>query len=97
MMPRPPRLPWCFSALVTLLFSQQLRPTRATRWDWPQAYPIVPPTYQTENETYYELHITLANGAPDCYERKVILVNGLYQPNLQVYINDTLKVGSRLT
>ena len=40
----------------------------------------------------YTLDVTVAKGGPDCYQRDVILVNGLFQPTLEVMINDTVKV-----
>jgi hypothetical protein len=47
----------------------------------------------SDSVLYYEMHVTVARGAPDCFTRDVVLVNGLFQPTIEVYTNDTLMVG----
>jgi hypothetical protein len=52
---------------------------------------------QTPGTTYYELRVTTAVAAPDCYQKNVVLVNGQFQPSLEVKQGDTLVVrGCRL-
>ena len=40
----------------------------------------------------YTWHVTVGNHAPDCFQRDVILVNGNFQPTLEVNQGDFLKV-----
>jgi len=40
----------------------------------------------------YTWHVTLSSQAPDCFQRNVILVNGSFQPTLEVVQGDLLKV-----
>ena len=42
----------------------------------------------------YDWHVALATGAPDCFERDVILVNGQLSPTLEITQGDTLEVRS---
>ncbi|DBA96798.1 TPA: hypothetical protein ACH3X3_012965 [Trebouxia sp. C0006] len=42
--------------------------------------------------TEYTWHVTLSSQAPDCFQRSVILVNGSFQPTLEVVQGDFLKV-----
>ena len=43
--------------------------------------------------TEYTWHVTLSSQAPDCFQRNVLLVNGSFQPTLEVVQGDFLKVG----
>ncbi len=38
----------------------------------------------------YTWHVTVSNQAPDCFQRNVILVNGSFQPTLDVTQGDFL-------
>ena len=40
----------------------------------------------------YDLHITVASKAPDCFQRDVILINGEFAPTLEVTQNQLLEV-----
>lgn len=42
----------------------------------------------------YTWHVTVGSRAPDCFQRDVILVNGDFQPTLEVKQGDFLKVNS---
>lgn len=44
------------------------------------------------NEVYMELHITVAQASPDCFQRDLILVNGLFQPTIELMVNDTVSI-----
>ena len=46
--------------------------------------------------TEYTWHVTLSSQAPDCFQRNVILVNGSFQPTLEVVQGDFLKVCCKL-
>ena len=39
-------------------------------------------------------HVTVGSQAPDCFQRDVLLVNGEFQPTLEIFQGDILKVGS---
>ena len=39
-------------------------------------------------------HVTVGSKAPDCFQRDVLLVNGTFQPTLEVTQGDFLKVRS---
>lgn len=43
--------------------------------------------------TEYTWQVTLSSQAPDCFQRNVLLVNGSFQPTLEVVQGDFLKVG----
>jgi len=47
--------------------------------------------------TEYTWHVTLSSQAPDCFQRNVILVNGSFQPTLEVAQGDFLKVCCKLS
>ena len=49
---------------------------------------------RVNNVRHYEMHISLGKGSPDCFSRNVILINGLFQPTIEVHANDTLEVRS---
>ena len=42
--------------------------------------------------TEYTWHVTVSSQAPDCFQRDVLLVNGTFQPTLEVVQGDFLKV-----
>ncbi|GAX80694.1 hypothetical protein CEUSTIGMA_g8129.t1 [Chlamydomonas eustigma] len=44
---------------------------------------------------FFDLNVTVAKGGPDCYPRDVVLVNGHFQPSIQVYVNDTVHIKVR--
>ena len=46
-------------------------------------------------EKYYEFRITTARQAPDCFEKNVILVNGQFQPSIEVKQGEVLVVSGR--
>ena len=46
----------------------------------------------TVDAGYYEWHLTVGQAAPDCFLRDVILVNGEFQPTLNVTQGDLLQV-----
>lgn len=41
----------------------------------------------------YTWHVTVDSQAPDCFQRDVILINGDFQPTVEVVQGDFLKVG----
>lgn len=45
----------------------------------------------------YTWHVTVGSRAPDCFQRDVILVNGDFQPTLEVNQGDFLKVNGVFT
>ncbi len=47
--------------------------------------------------TEYTWHVTLSSQAPDCFQRSVILVNGSFQPTLEVVQGEFLKVCCKLS
>ena len=51
------------------------------------------PAAATGSVTEYTWHVTLSSQAPDCFQRNVLLVNGSFQPTLEVVQGDFLKVG----
>ena len=46
--------------------------------------------------TQYEWHLTVAQGAPDCFLRDVITVNRQFQPSIEVTQGDFLQVSRTL-
>jgi len=50
------------------------------------------PAAEVASVTEYTWHVTLSSQAPDCFQRNVILVNGSFQPTLEVVQGDFLKV-----
>lgn len=46
--------------------------------------------------TQYEWHLTVAQGAPDCFLRDVITVNRQFQPSIEVTQGDFLQVPTQL-
>ncbi|KAG1675974.1 hypothetical protein FOA52_014218 [Chlamydomonas sp. UWO 241] len=56
-------------------------------------YPTMLQTTRLDNHTLYvEMHVKNGLASPDCYERQVLLVNGMFQPGLEVYVNDTVLI-----
>lgn len=45
----------------------------------------------------YKLEVTIGNRSPDCVNRKVILINGRFQPRLVLTQGDWVEVSSRVT
>lgn len=50
------------------------------------------PAAEVASVTEYNWHVTLSSQAPDCFQRNVILVNGSFQPTLEVVQGDFLQV-----
>ncbi len=55
------------------------------------------PAAEVASVTEYTWHVTLSSQAPDCFQRNVILVNGSFQPTLEVVQGDFLKVCCKLS
>ncbi len=55
------------------------------------------PAAEVASVTEYTWHVTLSSQAPDCFQRNVILVNGSFQPTLEVVQGDFLQVCCKLS
>ena len=55
------------------------------------------PAAELASVTEYTWHVTLSSQAPDCFQRNVILVNGSFQPTLEVVQGDFLQVHYKLS
>lgn len=47
---------------------------------------------QTRRTTKYTLNVTTGSASPDCFTRRVILINGKFMPTLEVAQGDWLEV-----
>eukprot|EP00955_Chlamydomonas_euryale_P092169 364685-Chlamydomonas_euryale.AAC.10 len=56
------------------------------------AAPTLQTTRLSDGTVYVEMHITNGLASPDCYERQVILVNGMFQPALELAVNDSVRI-----
>mmetsp|Transcript_37681 Transcript_37681/g.83915 ORF Transcript_37681/g.83915 Transcript_37681/m.83915 type:complete len:698 (-) Transcript_37681:961-3054(-) len=54
--------------------------------------PSLQGTRLADGTLYFEMHVTVGRAGPDCFERDAILVNGMFQPKIEVTVNDTVMI-----
>lgn len=52
---------------------------------------------QSGKTVYKEFRVTTSRGAPDCFEKNIMLVNGEFMPTITVDQGDTLVVSGHAT